>query len=133
MPAQVVSTRFDPEVQAEILRLAKSYKKTPSEIVRLLVQDALTKRAEELTASQFQMVENRLSYMEKRFSAFMVKNARAAAECLFYCEQMVLTEATDKEKKLLRTAAKTFAREFLKARSLQEDQNEEASPIQPNE
>lgn len=117
MPSPQVGIRFEKEIYEEILRLAKSHKKSTAEIVRLLVRDALAQRAEELTASQFQMVENRLAYLEKRFSAFLVKTARAAAEGLFYSEQIVLSEASEKERLLLKEAAQKYSREFLKAKS----------------
>jgi len=116
MASPQISTRFEPEIYEEILRLAKANKKRPVEIVRLLVADALARRAEELTASQFQLVENRLDYIEKRFSAWMIKIARASAKGLFYSEQIALADASRDEKKLIKDHAETSVREFMKSK-----------------
>lgn len=117
MPAPKLTIRIEPEIYEEILRLAKANDKSISEICRLLITERLAQRAEEITASQFQLVENRLAYIEKRFTAWMIKIARAAAQGLFYSEQMVLAEAEPREQQLIKDAAELFVREFMKSKA----------------
>ena len=114
MVTRMVGVRLAPEIYAEVARLAKSHRKPQSEIIRLLVEEALAHRAEEMTASQFQLVENRLAYIERRFSGWMVKLARAIAESLYYSEQMATIELKPKDKKFVKDGAEKFVREFMK-------------------
>ena len=123
MPFPQISTKLEPEVYEEILRIAKANNKTTSETVRLLIRDALATRAEQLTASQFQLVENRLQYIERRFSAWMAKIARVAAETRFYAEQMMLYDAEEQEKELLKEAAQKSVREFLRSKTYTDEEN----------
>jgi hypothetical protein len=116
MVSQLIGVRVPPETYAEISRLAKSYRKTPSEITRLLIEEGLAHRAEEMTATQFQLVENRLAYIERRFSGWMVKLARAIAESLYYSEQMATYDLSAKDKKATQEAATKYVREFLKSK-----------------
>jgi predicted transcriptional regulator len=114
MVSRNLGVRLSPELAAEIARLAKAYRKPQSEIARLLIEEALEHRAEEMTASQFQLVENRMAYMERRFSGWMVKLARAIAESLYYSEQMATIDLKPKDKKMVQDAAAKYVREFMK-------------------
>jgi hypothetical protein len=114
MAAPALNTRVSPEVYEEVMRLAKANKKTQAEVTRLLIEEALARRANEITDAQFQMVENRLAYMERRFSGWMVKLARAIAESLYYTEQMATVELDKDDKALVNDAAQKFVREFMK-------------------
>jgi predicted CopG family antitoxin len=112
--APVLTIRVAPEVYEEVKRLAKANKKTQSEVARLLLEDAIARRSEELTDTQFQMVENRLTYMERRFSGWMVKLARAIAESLYYTEQLATVDLDKDDKRIVNQAAEKFVREFMK-------------------
>lgn len=116
MVSPQITVRVAPEIYEEISRLSKAYRKPQSHVARILLEEALAKRAEDLTASQFQIVENRLAYIERRFSGWMVKLARAIAEALFYAEEMATIELDDQDRKAIKAAAEKFVREFLKAK-----------------
>ncbi len=114
MKAPVVGVRVAPEVLEELQRLARANNKSQSEIARLLIEDALARRAEENADTQFQLVENRMAYIEKRFSGWMIKLARAIAESLYYSEQMATVDLEAKDKELVNEQAQKFVREFMK-------------------
>jgi hypothetical protein len=114
MITKVISVRTAPEIHAEITRLSKAYRKSQSEVARILIEEALAQRAEEMTATQFQLVENRLAYIERRFSGWMAKLARGVAESLFYNEQMATYDLNDAEKQVVNQEALKFVREFMK-------------------
>lgn len=114
MPSPGIYVRLSPELHAEVARLAKSYRKPHAEVARLLLEEALAHRAEEMTASQFQIVENRMAYIEKRFSGWMVKLARGIAESLYYTEKMATIDFNAKDKKMIKDAAAKYVREFMK-------------------
>lgn len=112
--APVLGIRVAPEVHEELKRIAKANKKTQSEVARLLLEEAIARRSEELTETQFQLVENRLTYMERRFSGWMVKLARAIAESLYYTEQLATVDLDKDDKRIVNQAAEKFVREFMK-------------------
>jgi hypothetical protein len=82
-----------------------------------LIEEALAHRSEEMTATQFQLVENRLAYMEKRFSAWMAKLARGIGTAWFYSEQLATFELEDDEKRVVNEDALKFVREFMKVKT----------------
>ncbi len=114
MTAPVIGIRVAPEILEELQRLARANNKSQSEIVRSLLEDALARRAEEITDTQFQLVENRMAYIEKRFSGWMIKLARAIAESLYYSEQMATVDLEAPDKELVNEQAQKFVREFMK-------------------
>jgi predicted DNA-binding protein len=113
MKTQTITVRVAPELYEEITRLSKTYRKTQSAVARVLIEEALAQRAEDMTASQFQLVENRLAYIERRFSGWMVKLSRAIAESLFYSEQMATFDLESNDKKVVEDAAQKFVRQFM--------------------
>lgn len=116
MKSPLLNIRVAPEIFEEIARLAKAQGKTQSAVARQLIEDALARRAEDMTASQFQLVENRLAYMERRFSGWMIKLARAIAESLFYSEQLATLDLEDDERKAVDEAAEKFVRAFMQVK-----------------
>ncbi len=114
MKAPVIGVRVAPEILEELQRLARANNKSQSEIARLLIEDSLARRAEEITDTQFQLVENRMAYMEKRFSGWMIKLARAIAESLYYSEQMATIDLASQDKELVNEQAQKFVRDFMK-------------------
>jgi hypothetical protein len=116
MKSPLLNIRVAPEIFEEIARLAKAQGKTQSAVARQLIEDALARRAEDMTASQFQLVENRLAYMERRFSGWMIKLARAIAESLFYSEQLATLDLEDDERKAVDEAVEKFVRQFMQVK-----------------
>lgn len=114
MASPQINTRYTQAVYEEILRLAKLNNTTPTDVVRKIVEEGLMMRAEKLTDSQFAMVEKRLSTIEERFAAWLIKLSRAAARNLFYTEQIALYEVDSNDQEQLREASKIYAREFLR-------------------
>jgi predicted transcriptional regulator len=110
MASKVITIRIAPEIHGEIARLSNAYRKRQSEVI----EEALAQRAEDMTASEFQLVENRLAVIERRFSAWMAKLARGIAESLFYSEQMATFDLNATEKRVVNEAALKFVREFVK-------------------
>ena len=113
MVSQQITVRVTPEIYEEITRISKAYRKSQAEVARVLLSEALSTRAEEMTATQFQLVENRLAYIERRFSGWMIKLARAIAESLFYAEQMATIDLSNEDRAVIDDAAKKFVRQFM--------------------
>lgn len=116
MQSPRISVRIAPKVYEELSRIAVANRASVSDLTRELINEALIHRAESLTQSQFQHVEARLDYMEKRFSSFMVKIIMGVARGLYFSEQTFLTEATEEQKTFFHRKADAFAAEFLKTR-----------------
>jgi hypothetical protein len=113
MASKVITIRIAPEIHGEIVRLSNAYRKGQSEVARILIEEALAQRAEDMTASQFQLVENRLANIERRSAGWMAKLARGVAESLFYSEQMATFDLNSIDKQVVNEAALKFAREFM--------------------
>lgn len=88
MKKPLIGLRVSPEVYEELERLSKTDRKTQAAVARVLIAEALARRAADITASQFQMVENRLVRIERRFSRWIIKRARAIAESLYVSHRL---------------------------------------------
>lgn len=113
MVSPQISVRLAREVYEELSIIAKANGKTQAEVARELINEALVHRAEGMTDSQFQLVEVRLGYIERRFSGWMGKLSRAIAECLWYTQQIATCELEPPEEQMIHQAAQKFVRQFL--------------------
>lgn len=78
-----VSAVVSPAIAEEIDRLAKTHGVTRSTMVRTLLEERLTDRANERLSESYDRVEQRLKRIESRFSAFLAKAVRVSAQGLF--------------------------------------------------
>jgi metal-responsive CopG/Arc/MetJ family transcriptional regulator len=82
-PHVTVSAAVSPAIIEELDRLAKANKVTRSTMVRQLLEERLTQKANERIDSAYERLEKRLAGMEARFAALLVKNIKASASTLF--------------------------------------------------
>lgn len=78
-----ISAAVSPAIAEEIDRLAKSNGVTKSTMVRTLLEERLTQRADERLGESYDRVEQRLKHIESRFSAFLAKAVRLIAQDLY--------------------------------------------------
>jgi len=78
-----VSAVVSPTIVEEIDRLAAAHKVTRSHMVRQLLEEKLTERANQRLNEEKDKLEKRLQRIEDRFSSLMVKVGRATAQTLF--------------------------------------------------
>jgi len=110
-----VSARFSPEAYEELMRIAKAqHGGSMADAVRQLVDEALIQRAEAMTASQFELVSNRIDYMEKRFSAFHAMGLQVAAKTLYFARENMLLECNPEQKEFFDNDANGFARNYIR-------------------
>lgn len=125
MPTFQFAVRLSPETTEEVLKLAKANGKTPTNMIREIVQESVIRRAEQSTDTQFHLVEKRLARMEDRFVAWLVKVSKASAKGLFYTEQLALFEVDEPDQKRLQNAANVYVRSFLqKGGGIDEDNSD---------
>lgn len=112
----VVSAAVTPVVMEEIDRLAASSRRSRSEIVRTLLEERLTQRANERMEAAYAQVERRLAKMDQRFSGLLVKAIRLIAQDLYLTQYEIreFTDIEDEEYRKVREKAKTFAGDQLK-------------------
>ena len=118
-----VSAVISPAMAEDIERLARSAKVSKSTMVRKLLEERLTQRANERLTETYDKVEERLRRIESRFSAFMAKNVRLTAQNLFldwyYLREF--TKLSKEDLKKLNQDATAWAGQQLKQKSEQED------------
>lgn len=115
-PHITVSAVVSPSIVEEIERLAKANGVTRSTMIRQLLEEKLTERANQRQAGTYEKLEQRLAHIEKRFSGLMVKAIRVSAEDL-YLGAYYYRYFTDMDKdqlKKMKGEAKAFAGEILK-------------------
>jgi metal-responsive CopG/Arc/MetJ family transcriptional regulator len=78
-----VSAVIAPALAEEIDRLAAANKVSRSAMVRQLLEECLTQRANERLESEYEKLEKRLARLENRFAALMVKSTKASAQTLY--------------------------------------------------
>jgi hypothetical protein len=88
MKEPLIGLRVSPEVYEELERLSKTDRKAQAAVARGLIAESLARRAADITASQFQLVENMWVEIERRFSRWMINRARAIAESLYVSHQL---------------------------------------------
>jgi len=96
-----VSAVVSPAIAEEIDRLAKAAKVSRSTMLRKLLEERLTQRADERLTETYDKVEQRLRRIESRFAAFMAKNVRLTAQNL-YLDWYYLREFTKLSKEELK-------------------------------
>ena len=85
-------------------------------MLRRLLEERLTQRADERLTDTYDKVEQRLRRIESRFAAFMAKNVRLTAQNLFldWYYLRTLTKLSKEELKKLNEEAIEFAGQQLK-------------------
>lgn len=116
-PLITVSAVVTPAIAEEIERLAKANRVSRSTMVRTLLEERLTHRANERVSDSFEKVEARLRRIESRFSAFLAKAVRVSAQGL-YLDWYYLRNYTDladdkAEQKKVNEDARNFAGQQL--------------------
>jgi|694.fasta_scaffold22240_11 hypothetical protein len=111
-----VSAVISPAMSEEIDRIARAEKISRSAMVRKLLEERLTQRADQRLTEAYDKVEQRLRRIESRFSAFMAKNVRLTAQALWleWYHLKEFTEITKEEMKTLNEEARNFAGQQLK-------------------
>ena len=111
---KVVSTRLSPEAHEEVLKIAKAHHSDSlSDAIRQLIDEALAHRAEAMTASQFELVSNRIKHMEERFSTFHAMTIRTLARTLYFAREHMLLEADDAQREFLEKDAIKYSETFI--------------------
>lgn len=118
MESSRISLRVAPKVYDEIERLATNSKVSVSDMTRELLHEALARRAEGMTKSQFEYVERRLDKIQEHFSSLMVRCVFGIGQCLYFADQSFFIEATPEQKKHFRDKSETYANDFLRHRHL---------------
>jgi hypothetical protein len=83
IPLPIVSAAVTPAIAEEIQRMARANRVTRSTMVRQLLEERLTQRANERMEDANDRLEKRLKYIEERFSSLIVKGMRASAQTLY--------------------------------------------------
>jgi len=119
----VISAAVTPAIAEEIDRLAATTRRSRSEVVRTLLEERLTERANERMEAAYEQVERRLAKMDKRFAGLLVKAIKLVAQDLYVSlyEIREYTSIEDDEYRILREKAKTFAGDQLKKAFEDED------------
>ena len=99
--------------------MAAAHKVSRSTMVRQLLEERLTQRADERMVDAYAKLEERLKKMETRFSGLIVKDIRLTAQALFVTAYQVreFTEITKGEYQELQEKARAFAGDQLKQAS----------------
>jgi hypothetical protein len=79
-PLITVSAVVTPVIAEEIARMADANKMTKSQMVRKLLEEKLTEKANERQEDAYDRLEKRLKRIEDRFSGLIVKNIKFAAQ-----------------------------------------------------
>jgi predicted transcriptional regulator len=117
-PHITVSAVVSPAIIEELDRLAKANKVTRSTMVRRLLEERLTARANERVDSSYDRLEKRLAGMEARFAALLVKAIKASAQGLYLTGAGLRYGHQRQEKKYLDQHwedAKAFAAQWLES------------------
>lgn len=112
----VVSAAVTPAIMEEIDRLAASTRRSRSEVVRTLLEERLTDRANERMEAAYSQVDKRLAKMDQRFSGLLVKAIRLIAQDLYLTqfELRAFTGIEEDQYQTVKEKAKTFAGDQLK-------------------
>lgn len=116
----VVSAAVTPSIMEEIDRLAASTNRSRSEVVRTLLEERLTQRANERMEGAFGKVEARLTAIDNRFSGMLVKAIRLIAED-YYLHRYYYWNYTDQDDK-------KYQQMLEKARAFAGDQLKQSAP-----
>jgi hypothetical protein len=117
-PFRNISAVVTPSMYEEIERLAAANKITKSQMVRQLLEERLTQKANERTEDAFSQVARRLQRIEERFSALMVKGIRTSAQSTYInMKQLEYLEENGKEVTKIWEASREFAGQLLEQKS----------------
>ena len=117
-PHITVSAVVSPAIIEELDRLAKANKVTRSTMVRRLLEEYLTARANERVDSAYDRLEKRLAAMDARFAALLVKSIKASATTLYLTHIGLQYGHQRQEKKYLdkhAEDAKAYAAKWLES------------------
>jgi predicted transcriptional regulator len=82
-PHITVTAVVSPAIAEELDRLAKANKVTRSTLIRSLLEEKLTERANERQEDAYDRLEKRLASIENRFGGLIVKAVKMSAQGLF--------------------------------------------------
>src|SRR5471030_5423 len=82
-PLITVSAVVTPVIAEEIARMADANRMTKSQMVRKLLEEKLTEKANERQEDAYDRLEKRLKRIEDRFSGLIVKNIKFAAQATY--------------------------------------------------
>lgn len=125
-PLVTVSAVVTPSIYEEIDRLASSKQVSRSQMVRELLEEKLTERANERMEDAYDRLEKRLARMEERFAALMTKIGRASAQNL-YLTQVGLKYGHRSQDEYLNKHlddSYTFAGKFLESKAKKKQRGE---------
>jgi plasmid stability protein len=109
-----VTIRFSTEAYEELLRIsAAQHGGSIADAVRQLIDQALVHRAEQMTASQFELVGKRLESLEKTLSRWLALGSKIDLLTLFYSREHMLLGASNQQRIDLEEAAHAFTDTYL--------------------
>jgi len=82
-PHITVTAVVSPAIAEELDRLAKANKVTRSSLIRSLLEEKLTERANERQEDAYDRLEKRLAGIENRFGGLIVKAVKMSAQSLY--------------------------------------------------
>nr|WP_281719552.1 CopG family transcriptional regulator [Nitrosomonas nitrosa] len=82
-PHITVTAVVSPAIAEELDRLAKANKVTRSTLIRSLLEEKLTERANERQEDAYDRLEKRLANIENRFGGLIVKAVKMSAQSLY--------------------------------------------------
>lgn len=82
-PHITVTAVVSPAIAEELDRLAKANKVTRSTLIRSLLEEKLTERANERQEDAYDRLEKRLASIENRFGGLIVKAVKMSAQGLY--------------------------------------------------
>ena len=82
-PHITVTAVVSPAIAEELDRIAKANKVTRSTLIRSLLEEKLTERANERQEDAYDRLEKRLASIENRFGGLIVKAVKMAAQSLY--------------------------------------------------
>jgi len=114
-PFITVSAVVSPSMAEEIAHLAAANHVSKSHMVRQLLEERLTQRANERMEAEYERLEKRLARIEKRFSGLLVKGIRLSAQNLYLSmrEMQDFTDLTDDALQALFDKSKIYAAKQL--------------------
>jgi metal-responsive CopG/Arc/MetJ family transcriptional regulator len=119
-----VSAVVAPAIAEEIDRLATAHKVSRSAMVRQLLEERLTQRANERLEKEHEKLEKRLQRIENRFAALMVKCCKASAQSLYLTMKELedFTEVSKDDIHKYWEGSRQYAAKFLQAVDKQDDE-----------
>ena len=127
-PLITVSAVVTPAMLEEIHTLAKAKKMSRSQMVRQLLEERLTQRANERNEDAYGRLEKRLAIMENRFAGLLMKVGKASAQSLYLTQVGLKYGHQRQEQQYLDKHwenSQSFAGQYLETKKKRESRAEE--------